>query len=544
MRPATAPGLGDEGLFDEDDLFSSAPPAGGANASASAASAAPAPAPSGAVDDFGDGADAFDAFDAAASAPSGTDLQPKNGYTASDFAFLDEETAPELKDWLNYAETRADSRADRIRRFRFRIICAATALVLIAIGAGVYVLVSGGGSSAAAASLNKVILLQVSDTTGDSVGDVLLDPDSPSTQKQPGAKAASVSTDGAAVLIPPQMVVNTTGFGTEPFSGNMTVSVPPGNTDDIASALGVTVSGVWNMNEVTLAGLVDELGGVQITTTAAVPAATASPTAAAVSQGATTTLNGQQAVSYATESAAGDTADNQATRFGQVLAALFKAMPDNTQTINAYLNNLGMVEDPALPESVLAPALAQLAAQDQAGQLQVSPLPLLTDGSNELNYQGATPLVIGLLGNAFSAGIGANKLPRVLVQDASGHTGTQSSVIRGTAQGKLADAGYTYLDGSTTTRRSTSVIEIGSSAEQSAADQIAATLGLSTSEVQIVSGLQSLADVTVLLGAEWPGLAHVNLSANPQPTGSASSSASPSSSRSGSSASASASGRG
>lgn len=534
-RPATAPDLGGGGLFDEEDLFSPASSAGGANASASAVSSA-APASSGTA------ADDID-IDVEALAPAGTEPRAKDGYTAADFAFLDEATAPELKDWLNYAETRADSRADRIRKFRFRIICAAAALVLIAVGAGVYVLTSGG-SSAAAASLNKMILLQISDTTGDSVGDVLLDSDSPSTQKKPGANAASVSTDGAAVLIPPQMVINSTGFGTRPFSGNMTASVPPASTDDITSALGVTVSGVWSMNEITLAGLIDELGGVQLTTTAAVPAVTASPTAAAVSQGASTTLSGQQAVAYATENAAGDTPDAQATRFGQVLAALFKAMPTNAQTITAYLNNLGMVEDPALPESVLAPMLAQLAAQDQAGQFQVSPLPLLTDGSNELNYQSATPLVIGLLGNVFSAGTGADKLPRVLVQDASGHSGVQSLGIRETAQGKLSDAGYTFLDGSTTTRRSTSVVEIGSSAEQSAADQIASTLGLPTGDVQIVSGLQSLADVTVLLGAEWPGLVHVNLNPNPQPTGSASASASASSSRSGSSASASASGRG
>jgi hypothetical protein len=175
----------------------------------------------------------------------------------------------------------------------------------------------------------------------------------------------------------------------------------------------------------------------------------------------------------------------------------------------------------------------------------VAALPLLADGSNGLDYQNATPLVIGLLGNAFSAGTGTNKLARVLVQDASGHSGTQSAGIRATAQAKLSDAGYTYLDGSTTTRRSTSVIEIKSGAEQTAADEVATSLDLPTSDVQIVSGLQSLADVTVLLGAEWPGLAHVNLNANPQPSGSASSSASAGSShpsgKSSSSASASAS---
>jgi hypothetical protein len=538
-RPTASPDFGTDGLFDEEDLFGLASSAGGASAGVSTSPSAGASVASGQSGASGAAIDEAD-LDLEVPAPAGAERQAKNGYSAADFAFLEEATTPELKNWLNYAETRADSRADRIRKFRFRIICAAVALVLIAAGVGVYELVSGGSGTAAAA-VNQVILLQISDSTGDSVGDVLLDPDSPSTQKAAGSAAAAVSTDGAAVVIPPQMVIDSTGFGTQPFSGNMSASIPPASTDDITSALGVSVSGVWSMNEITLAGLIDELGGVQITTTAAVPAATASPTAAAVPQGATTTLSGEQAAAYATESAPGDTPDSQATRFGQVVTALFRAMPNNAQTVTAYMNNLGMVQDPALPESVLAPLLGRLAEQDQAGQLQVAPLPLLTDGSNELNYQNATPLVTGLLGNAFSAGTGADKLARVLVQDASGHTGTQSLGIRDAAQAKLSDAGYTFLDGSTTARRPTSVVEIKSGAEQTAADEIATALDLPTSDVQIVSGLQSLADVTVLLGAEWPGLAHVNLNANPQPTGSASSSASPSSTRSGSKASASAS---
>jgi hypothetical protein len=99
----------------------------------------------------------------------------------------------------------------------------------------------------------------------------------------------------------------------------------------------------------------------------------------------------------------------------------------------------------------------------------------------------------------------------VLVEDASGHTGIQSQVIRGAAQARLANGGYTFVDGATVAHRSTSVVEVGSDGAKSAAVQLAATLGLQPNDVQVVPGMSSFADATVLLGADWPKLANVTL---------------------------------
>ena len=437
--------------------------------------------------------------------------RPKDGYTAADFAFLDEETGQDVNGWLTFAETRAESRADRIRRFRRRLIGAGVAVAVVGAAVGGYLLFNGGplGSSAPTKS---VILFQISDGTGDAVGDALLVTDRSATPTATSTGAKTSGGSGAAVLIPSQMLVNTTGFGAQPFGGQMAQSIPAAGKDTVADALGVTIDGVWRMDETTLAALIDEIGGIQLTTDAEVPAATstAAPTAPAVAKGAGK-LTGAQAVSYATYLAPGDPVTAQVQRFGQVVAALFAVLPPDATSIAADLGRIGIIDDPSLPENKLTPILAALAAEQQAGAYTSQVLPLRTDGSMELDYTAAAPIVTKLLGGALKAGAAAGQLSRVLVEDASGHTDSQSGYIRAAAQAKLSNAGYTYIDGASVAKRTTSVVEVPSAAQHDAAVQIAETLGLPANDVQVVTGMSTIADVTVLLGSDWPALAGVTV---------------------------------
>lgn len=490
--PTAAPGsVPDvEGLFDEDDLFGTGP-------SLSASSVANPPS--------------------ATATPTVTDPvvppppegapRPNDGYTATDFAFLEEETGQDVKGWLTFVESRADSRADRVKRFRRRLIGAGAAVALVAAGVGGYAIFNGGSLTGGGGSTKSVILLQISDSTGDAVADALLVTDQSATTGTGSTK--SVTGKGAGVLIPSQMVVNSTGFGQQPFGGNMAQSVPAAGKDTVTDALGVNVDGVWRMDKVTFAGLIDELGGIQINADVAVPAVTASPTAAAIPVG-NQKLTGGQALAYGTYTAKGDGPDAQIDRFGQVVTGLLAALPTDSGAITAYLNHLGIVDDPSLPESKLSPILAALAVEQQAGAFTAKAIPLRTDGSNEMDVQAAAPLVSSLLGGALNTQ-NNGQISRVLVEDASGHTGIQSQAIRGAAQARLANGGYTFIDGSTVVRRSTSVIEVGSDGAKAAAVQVAATLGLQPDSVRVVPGMSTFADATVLLGADWPKLANVAL---------------------------------
>jgi hypothetical protein len=435
--------------------------------------------------------------EAPAADPSNSRPSDKDGYRPGDFAFVDQADEPDVKGWLSFSESRADSRAERGRKLRFRLIALAVVLVLVGAGVGVYKWLGGGASAAggAAAATKSMILFRLDDTAGDSVGDALM------VTKRNGSTTGGAVGDGAIVVIPAQMQVDSEGFGDEPFGGDMASDEPPAGSDEVASALGVTPDGVWTMDETTFGIFVDELGGLTLTTNAAVPASSADPKG--VAEG-TETLTGVQAVAYATYQGSGEAATAQAVRFGQVLNALMAKMPTYNDSVEAYLNQLGLIPDPSLPLSELGPILAALAAQQQGNRVTVATLPLTTGDS--LNDTAAAEIVSTLLGGTAKAGASAGQAARVLVQNGTGTSTSAGEQLMAVAQGKLADAGYTYNAGDVVTTQAKTEVEVASSADQGLAEQVAASLGLSGATVQVVSGLASVDDVTVVLGQDWSSL--------------------------------------
>ena len=425
----------------------------------------------------------------------------RDGYRPEDFDFVEQADEPDVKDWLTFSETRADSRAERMRKMRVRLLAAGIALVLVAAGVGVYVWLGGNvpGVSTQNQATKSLILFRLDDTKGDSVGDALM------VTNRSGSTDGTASGTGAIVVIPAQMQIDDQGFGAQPFGGNMASEQPPAGSAEVADALGVTPDGVWTMDETTFGILVTYLDGLSLTTNTAVPASSADPTGVPAG---TTTLTGVQAVAYATYQASGEPASAQAARFAQVLTALMNKMPTYSVSVNAYLNQLGLITDPALPVSKLGPFLASLAAQQAAGLMTVATLPLTSDGSNSLNYTGATQIVSKLLGGTLKAGASAGQSARVLVQNGTGVAsgGSSGGKLLASAQAKLEDAGYTYNAGNTVATQAHTEVEIASSSNQGLAEEVAASLGLSGSTVQVVSGVSTVDDVTVVLGQDWSSL--------------------------------------
>ena len=420
----------------------------------------------------------------------------KDGYRPGDFAFVEEADEPDVKGWLSFTESRADSRAERMRKLRFRLIALGIVLVLVGAGVGGYLWLGGGaGGGAEAAATKSMILFRLDDAKGDSVGDALL------VTNRGGSTTGSASGTGAMVIIPAQMQIDDQGFGNQPFGGDMASEQPPAGADDVASTLGVTPDGVWTMDETTFGIFVDNIGGITLTTNTAVPASTADPKG--VAQG-TEKLTGVQAVAYATYQASGEASTAQPVRFGQVLNALMAALTPSLDSVEAYLNQLGLIPDPSLPINKLSPVLVALAAQQQAGRVKVEALPLTSN--NSLNDSAAAAIVSKLLGGTVKAGASAGQAARVLVQNGTGTSTSASAQLMAVAQAKLDDSGFTYNAGDVVTTQAKTEVEVASSADQSLAEQIAASLGLSGSTVQVVSGLSSVDDVTVVLGKDWSSL--------------------------------------
>jgi hypothetical protein len=337
---------------------------------------------------------------AAAQGPvTGNRPADKDGYRAGDFAFVDQADDPDVNGWLSFSESRADSRAERLRSMRVRLTAVGIVLALTVAGVGVYVWLGGSvpGLTSQATDAKSMILFRLDNSKGDAVGDALLVTD------RNGTTNGKASGSGAIVVIPSQMQIDSQGFGSSTFGGNMASEQPPAGADEVSSTFGVTPSGVRDMDETTFGIFVDELGGLSLTTNAAVPASTADPKGVPLGS---TTLTGVQAVAYATYSASGESPTAQAERFAQVMDALIAKLPPYANEVGAYLNLLGLIPDPSLPLSKLNPILAALAAQQHAGKVTVATLPL-TSG-DALNATAAASAVSQLLGGTVKASASAS----------------------------------------------------------------------------------------------------------------------------------------
>lgn len=358
---------------------------------------APAPAPA-AEEPF---AFEFDPEDEPAAQGPVTGNRPadKDGYRAGDFAFVDQADDPDVNGWLSFSESRADSRAERIRSMRVRLVAVGVVLALAAAGVGVYIWLGGSvpGLTGQATDAKSMILFRLDDSKGDAVGDALLVTD------RDGTVDGKASGSGAIVVIPSQMQIDSQGFGSSTFGGDMASEQPPAGEDEVSSTFGVTPTGVRDMDETTFGIFVENLGGLSLTTNAAVPASTADPKGVPLGS---TTLTGVQAVAYATYSAPGEAPTAQAARFAQVMSALIAKLPPLTNEVQAYLNQLGLIPDPTLPLSKLSPILAALAAQQNAGKVTVATLPL-TSGDT-LNATAAASAVSQLLGGTIAASASAS----------------------------------------------------------------------------------------------------------------------------------------
>lgn len=419
----------------------------------------------------------------------------EEGYVASEFAFVDDENAGDVIDWLSFSETRSERRGERRRRLRRRAVAAGAALVLV-VGVTVGVLLWRGGHQPAAGPTRSTVLVQLRDATGAAVGSALL-------------VADPAHGSGVSVLVPSNLRVDVTGQGLEPF-GDVAKLVGPGAArDSLAELLGVRVDGSWVLDPITFGSLVDEVGGLDMTVASPVKDGGHVVVAAG-----NVRLSGAQAFDYLAAVGTGTSAAQE--RFSQVLDALLGKMPNTGATARDVLNGVGMIPDPSMDNTRLGGVLATMATAVTQRRLTTRPLPV-DAGDGSLDVAAAGPLVQQVLGGTVRGNRG-NGPTRVLVQDASGRDGASEA-----ARIKLVDAGYVFLIGpSQRPTRARTVVRVPNAAGRAEGVQVALTLGLDPSAVQVDDAAQSLADVAVLVGRDFSFTAAPSAgggaSASPAPT--------------------------
>ncbi|MFJ4796979.1 LCP family protein [Kitasatospora purpeofusca] len=411
----------------------------------------------------------------------------EDNYATGEFTFVDEEEAEseDVIDWLKFAESRSEVRAERRRKLRNRLIGLVAVAAVAGAGAGGYLWFTRdkGDSATAAAGPRQVNVVHLRDLQGKvssallvndnagKKGTVLLLPD---TLRLPGPGDPPVTTVGQAM----------DSLGAS------------GTRDGLTTVLGAPVAGTWRLDTPYLELLVTQLGGVRVDTDAEVHEGGRPDGKVLAAAGKNTLLGGKAAVGYATLQNTGESRDAQLARFGQVMDAVVRTMPVVFKDAKDDVHRMNAVLDPSLPEDALAGVLVQLAQQSKDGKFGTATLTVKPDGS--LDEATAGKQVKDVLGGTVKSATSADAPARVSVQDASGN-----DLAAPAAQVQVVNAGLTFVPGGAKAApQAASEIRYTDDARQAAAKSLATSLNLPETAVKKVTDAQN-ADLVVVLGKDY-----------------------------------------
>ncbi|HVB27171.1 MAG TPA: LCP family protein [Mycobacteriales bacterium] len=395
--------------------------------------------------------------------------------------------------------SRREARDARRRQHRRRL--GAGGLVAVGIGIVAVVVVGFltaraiGHHAAAPGRTQSTLLLLLRSASGSSDESVLLAHDS---------KAQA----GVEVLIPGKVITDVPGFGSLEFGQTLTLPGGAGLArDTLADLMGITVDGTWVLDRGSFARLVDAVGGVSVTVDREVLAPAKGGGEIVVVPAGQQHLNGAMALAYSSFVASGEDQTAALARLQSVLDATLGALPRSTTALSALVRSLGGGSQLSFSPGRLATFLTGYAADlTRVGGVFAQILPVLSiDTGGPISYRvddtKLHELVTTQLADSIpTGGIGAGH--DVLVKNGVGTPGLDVA-----ARAQLIKDGFRVQTGGNQAPfgRRTSVVLIFDATPQAAAlgDQVAQALGLPSSDVEVSTQEQSVADIIVILGEDF-----------------------------------------
>ncbi|MFF7988249.1 LCP family protein [Kitasatospora xanthocidica] len=412
---------------------------------------------------------------------------PKDDYATGEFTFVDEEAeeTEDVIDWLKFAESRSEVRAERRRKLRNRLIGLGVVVALAAGGVGGYLWFTGDKPTAAAAAGGRQVnVVHLRDLQGKVSSALLVDDAS-------GKK-------GTVLLLPDNLRLPGPGDPPVTTIGQAMDSIGASATrDGLSTVLGAPVAGTWRLDTPYLELLVSQLGGVRVDTNTETHEGGKPDGKLLSAAGKNTMLSGKAAVAYATLQNPGENRDAQLARFGQVMDAVVRTMPTEFKDAKDDVHRMNAVLDPSLPEDALAGVLVQLAQQAKGGHFGTTALTVKPDGS--LDEATAGKQVKDVLGGTVKSAAAGDASVRVALQDASGNDAAAAA-----AQVQIVNSGLTFIPGGAkTAAQAASEIRYTDDARQGAAKSLATSLGLPDTALKKVTGDTQNADLLVVLGKDY-----------------------------------------
>ncbi len=309
-----------------------------------------------------------------------------------------------------------------------------------------------------------------------------------------------VSRTGAAVLVPPQVIVDVPGAGSVPFGRALATSAPEGSRNALSDLVGVTVDAGWVLDSPTLITLVDRLGGLRV----GVDVPVMQDATVLVGPGEQQ-LNGEQALAFLGYLAPGEQEQARLARVQELVDGLLTALPDSADEVTPLLGVLGPGSRSSQPAADLARFLVAAAESGQAGDLQFDILPVIPIDAGggvmafRLNEEATRNLVDRLLAQSVPTGQRETG-NRVLVLNGVGTPGLGETV-----RTRLVEQGFVFVGSRNAPRfgyENTVVLVPEATPEgQLLGERVASALGVRP-DVR-ADELGTIADVIVIIGADF-----------------------------------------
>jgi anionic cell wall polymer biosynthesis LytR-Cps2A-Psr (LCP) family protein len=313
---------------------------------------------------------------------------------------------------------------------------------------------------------------------------------------------------GTMVLIPSNLYLDAPTGGNLPLSEVARLPDANASADAISDLIGVRVDGTFVMDPAAFAGLVDAVGGITASVDVNVTETDAEGTTTIVVPAGTQRLTGLQATKFATYLAPGEPEQARLARFQQVFRLVMASLPAEPTQIDPILTSLGSLGRSTVPTSQLGEFFSRFHSYVVSDEVDYPGLPVtkIETGGEDTAFgadqQAAAAMVTRYLSDAVRQP-GPNSKVRVLVQNGRIVPGLGAS-----ARDRLVDGGFTYVYGGnapTLVDGPTQIVVPDTSTESLQwGSDIAKALGVPETDVRVATEGQTIADVIVVLGTDFP----------------------------------------
>ncbi len=324
------------------------------------------------------------------------------------------------------------------------------------------------------------------------------------------ASSALIAVDAEAgtasmTLVPSRLITQMPGYGDGVFGSALHLGGPQLAADTIGNQLGVLVDGTWTLTPQGLAALVDGLAPVSIEVDAEIGPVKSGDGAPVLSAGVQP-LDGAAASGYALYQGAEETDLDRTARLQLVLDGVLDALPKEAAQITPKLPP-APASKTTLEPARLAETLRAVAEIKAAGKLTETLLPVvdIDTGAEQKTYRLDTKGLEPILTTDLAGSVPPNPYRpsnRVVVRNGVGTVGIGQGVTH-----KLNAGGFVVVQSGNADSfgYAATVVQVFDSSTRAGEEgrAVAALLGVSDEAVEVSDVEQSVADVIVIVGADY-----------------------------------------